>query len=266
MSDFRKQGYSSFVLLLLFFAYAFTSSCVATKKIVYFRDLPDTITTPVVMQKATVYEELKIESNDLLSINVQPLLQNVSLTPVAANSNASGAASTTNTYLVDKNGYIEYSLIGPVKVAGLTTIEAREVIKEKAARYYKDPVVSVRIMNFDFEILGDVTRPGFYNSPSEKVSIIDAISIAGDLNLTAKRDNILLIRTNGDQKIFSRYDMSSKNIFQSPNYYLKQRDIIYVEPNKFKVQSSDQSFIRNLGIMSSIISIASLVLVFKSIK
>jgi len=279
MSKFYKQSFSSFVLLLLLSTYALMSSCVSTKNIVYFhKDLPDTFSAPVVMNKTTQFVDPKIESNDILSISVQPLLQNILSAPSggsssgssnAGNVNAGGmnyGTTSANGYLVDKNGYIEYSLIGPVKVGGLSTTEAKELIEQKAKEYYKDPVVYVRILNFDYSILGDVNRPGKFNSPSEKVSIIDAIVESGDLQLSAKRDNILLVRSVGDQKIFARYDLSSKEIFNNPYYYLKQRDVIYVEPNKYKVQSSDQTFIRNLGILSSLISLASIILVFKSIK
>lgn len=276
MSDFKKRSSTGFVLFVFFAVITLASSCITTKKIVYFRDLPDTMPKPVVMDQAAPYTEPKIESNDLLAITVQPMLQTVAgsssnggasqSSPGGASSAAQGPGQGASTYLVDQNGEIEYPLIGTVKLAGLTITEAKNLIKEKAKVYYNDPVVNVRITNFDITVLGDVTRPLQFNSPSEKISVLDALAYCGDLNLTARRDNILLIRSNGDQKVFSRYDISSKSVFASPNYYLKQHDIIYVEPNKFKVQSSDQTFIRNLGILSSLISLASLVLVFKSLK
>jgi polysaccharide export outer membrane protein len=266
MPVFCKRGCQGFVILFLFAAYTLSSSCMSTKKVVYFRDLPDTMNTPVVMSHVTPFVAPTIENNDILAITVQPLLQNTTMSSSSPLVASNGNTATANTFLVDKNGYIEYSLIGRVKVGGLTTTEAKDLLTERAKTYYKDPVVSVRITNFDILILGDIAKPGSFNSPSEKVTIIDVIAQGGDLNISAKRDNILLVRSIGDQKEFSRYDISSSKIFQSPNYYLKQRDIIYVEPNKYKVQSSDQTFIRNLGILSSLISLASLVLVFRSIK
>ncbi len=253
-------------LLLLFVLYAsLMSSCISVKKVVYFQDIPDSGSVPTAMAPSTKFVDPKIESNDILAVTLQTIVQNrESNTPITTNS--AGTFNELNGFLVDKNGYIELSLIGFVKVAGLTTAEARELIKQKAKEFYKEPVVNVRIANFDIVVLGDVTKPGTITLPSEKASIIDAIALSGDLALTAKRDNILLIRSEGDEKKFVRFDMRSSQIFQSPYYYLKQRDIIYVEPNKNRIQSSDNTFIRNLGILSSIVSLASLALVFKSIK
>ncbi len=267
MSDFIKRGFTGFVLLFLLGATLMGSSCVSTKKMVYFRDLPDTISKSVEISSNTPYTEPRIEPNDLLSISVTPLLQSMASNPVTTNTgNPTTGSGQLPTFAVDKDGYIEYSLIGRVKVGGLTTTEARDVIKERAKEYYIEPVVNIRITNFQITVLGDVPRPGIFFSSNEKFNIIDAIANAGDLNLTSKRDNILLVRSVGDQKICARYDISTSKIFQHPYFYLKQNDMIYVEPNKFKMQSSDQTFVRNLGILSSIISIASLIVVFKSIK
>ncbi len=141
-----------------------------------------------------------------------------------------------------------------------------EEAKRKAKEFYNDPVVNVRIANFDISVLGDVQKPGTINSPSEKVSILDAIALSGDLPLTAKRNNILLIRTEGDEKKFVRLDLNSDKIFQSPYFYLKQRDVIYVQPNKYKIQSSDQSFLRNLGIFSTLLSIAEIFIILNRYK
>ena len=237
------------------------SSCVALKNHKYFNDLPDSTSNPYIMNQTTSFVDPKIESNDILAITLQTIVQN-SLISIAPNS----ISNELNGFLVDKNGYIELILIGFVKVAGLTTAEARELIKQKAKEFYKDPVINVRISNFDIILLGDVNKAGKITLTNEKASIIDAIALSGDLPLTAKKTNVLLIRSEGDQKKFIRFDLTSKNVFKSPYFYLKQRDMIYVEPSKNKIESSDNTLIRNLGILSSFISLASLVLVFKSIK
>lgn len=240
-------------------------SCISSKKILYFQDLADTANSPAVMKQTAKFVDPKIESNDILAITLQTIVQNKeSNTPITTNS--TGNFNALNGFLVDKNGYIELSLIGFVKVAGLTTAEARELIKQKAAEFYKEPVVNVRIANFDIVVLGDVAKPGTITLPSEKASIIDAIALTGDLNISAKRNNILLIRSDGDDKKYVRFDMRSTKMFQSEYFYLKQRDIIYVEPNRNKIQNSDNTLIRNLGILSSLVSLASLIVVFKSIK
>lgn len=242
------QSRYGFGIILSFFAYTvFFPSCISIKRVVYFNDLPDTITTPITIT-TTPFIDPKIESNDILAITVQTITANTA-TPITSSS--SGSFSALNGFLVDKNGYIELSLIGFVKVAGLTTSEAREIIKQKAKEFFNEPVVNVRIANFDILMLGDVPRTGIINMPNEKVSIVDAIAMAGDLNLSARRDNILLIRNEGNDKKFVRFDMRSKNIYQSPYFYLKQRDMIYVEPSKYKIQNSDNSFTRVMGIVTS---------------
>jgi len=267
MYKLNWRGFSGFSLLLLFIAYAlFTSSCISAKKTTYFYDIPDTVgsTDAMVMNQITHFTDPKIESNDVLSVTIQTIEQSNTNTPITTNS--LGSFNVLNGFLVDKNGYIELSLIGFVKVAGLTTSEAKELVKQKAKEFYKEPVVNLRIANFEVNVLGDVGHPGVVTIPSEKGSIIDAITIAGDLAIDAKRKNILLIRTEGDQKKFVRFDITSSKIFQSPYYYLKQRDIIYVEPNRYKREGSDQTFLRYLGIFSSVISLISLYYIFQNIK
>jgi polysaccharide export outer membrane protein len=246
------------VMLLAF--YACTTSCVSTKNLLYFKDVPDTLTTPMVVN-ATPFVDPKIESNDILAITLQTLVQNPGNTPITTNS--TGTFNLLNGNLVDRNGYIELSLLGFVKVGGLTTAEARELIKQKAKEFYKDPVVNVRIANFEVTVLGDVARPGKVSIPNEKGNIMDAIALAGDLNITAKKSNVMLVRHDGDREIFYRYDLRSSKVFQSPQFWLKQNDQIIVEPNRYKAQSSDQTFTRNLGIITTLISLASLILLFK---
>jgi len=267
MCKLNRRNFFSFSLLFLLLAYTFTTSCISAKKATYFYDIPeDTLGSinPLIMNPITSFTDPKIETNDVLSVTVQTIEQNSSNTPITTNS--VGTFSPLNGFLVDKNGYIELSLIGFVKVAGLTTSEAREVIKQKAKEFYKEPVVNLRISNFDVVVLGDVGKPGTVNIPSEKASIIDVIALSGDLAITAKRKNILLIRTEGDQKKFIRFDITSSKIFQSPYYYLKQRDILYVEPNKYKREGSDQTLLRDLGILTSVISLISLLYIFQNIK
>ena len=140
MSEFKKRSSTGFVLFVFFAVITLASSCITTKKIVYFRDLPDTMPKPVVMDQAAPYTEPKIESNDLLAITVQPMLQTVAgsssnggasqSSPGGASSAAQGPGQGASTYLVDQNGEIEYPLIGTVKLAGLTITEAKNLIKE----------------------------------------------------------------------------------------------------------------------------------------
>jgi polysaccharide export outer membrane protein len=236
------------------------------KKIVYLNNLPDSISAsnPYVIKDVTPFIEPVILTNDLLAITLQTMEQGTSNTPIT--SNTAGAFNPLNAFLVDKNGNVELALIGFVKVAGLTTSEAREVIKQRARDYYKEPVVNVKIANFDIRVLGEVNKPGVYNYVTEKISILDVITNAGGLTFQGKHDNILLIRTEGDTKLFTRFSVLTTDIFRHPQFYIKQRDIIYVEPTRFKVESSDNRFLRNVGLISSLISFATLILAFRNFK
>jgi len=264
MFNLHMQKRYNFVLLLLFVVYAMNTSCVATKNLRYLQDVPDTISAPMVMNHAAPYTEPKIQINDILAITVQTVVQNPGNAPITSTS--IGTFNLLNGFQVDKNGYVEFALLGFVKVAGLTTTEARELIKQKAKDFYNEPVVNVRIANFNVDVLGDVAKPGIINFPDEKVNIMDAIAYSGDLNITGKKNNVLVVRSEGENQKFYRVDLRSTKLYESPCYWLRQRDQIYVEPNKFKLQTSDQTLIRNLGILSSLVSLASLIVVFKSIK
>ena len=264
MQKLKRQGCLSLALMSLFVACSLFTSCVSTKKVLYFNDLPDTISTPIVMNQPTPFVDPKIESNDILAITVQIPMQSGSNSPITTN--ASGSFNELNGFLVDKNGFIELSQIGFVKVGGLTTAEAREVIKQKAKLFINEPVVNVRIANFDIEVLGNITKPGKITLTSEKVSIIDAIALSGDIPLSGKRDNVLLIRSEEGQKKFVRFDLTSSKVYQSPYFWLKQRDQIYVQPSRNAIQNSDNTFTRNLGIISALVSLVTILLVLRNTK
>ena len=257
------QGLAGLALILVFLS---ETSCVVTKNVVFLHNLQDSAsgTEPIVLNNVTPYVDPVILTNDLLSIVIQTTEQGQGNTPITTAT--VGSFNPYSAFLVDKNGNVELSLIGFVKVAGLTTSEARELIKEKAKEYYKEPVVNVRIANFDIYLMGEVAGGGLKEFPNERINIVDLIASTGDLPLTAKRKNVLLIRSEGDTKKFVRFDLTSTDIFHSPYYWLKQRDIVYVEPSRFKIQSSDQSFTRNLGIFSSLIGLLTLVLTFRALK
>lgn len=236
-------------------------SCISPKKVIYFSDIPDTMSSPIVMTQVAPYNEPRIESNDILTITIQTIEQSQTNTPITSNSVA--MFNQLNGFLVDKNGYIELSLIGFIKVGGLTTTEAREVIKQKAREYYKEPVVNCRIANFDVGILGDVIKPGFANFPSEKATVLDAIAMSGDISLTARKDDVLLIRTENQEKKFVRLNLNSSQLFQSPYFYLKQRDFLIVKPRNSKIRDSDNRFTKYLGIVTSVVSLTTLIIALK---
>ncbi len=266
MQHVPRRGVYGLCLLSFFVIMTTMHSCVPAKKFVYFNNLKDdSLEKVVVVQDSNgKYSEPIIQSNDVLTVNIQTLVQNENNAPIEPTS--APATNLLGGYLVDKNGYIEIGLIGFVKVAGLTTTEARELIKHKAEVYYKDPAVRVRIANFEVKVLGDVVRPGVFTVPSEKATVLDIIAMAGDLNVTAKRNNIMLARMEGNQTKFVRLDLTSSDIFKSPYFYVQPRDYIYVEANNFKRQSSDNSFTRYLSYGSGVIGIISLLFLTRIIK
>ena len=259
----RKIGY----WILPVFVFLFltnVSSCVSPKKVIYFNDVPDTMSSPMVVTQITPYEEPRIQSNDILTITVQTIEQNENNTPI--NSNTVGTFNALNGFLVDKNGYVELSLIGFVKVGGLTTSEAREVIKQKAREYYKEPVVNCRIANFNVLVLGDVGKVGNVTFPDEKANILDAIGQAGDILLTARKDDILLIRNEGQDKKFVRLNLNTTEVFHSPYFYLRQRDVLIVKPRNSKIRDSDNRFVKYLSIVSAVVSLTTILLAFRTYK
>jgi polysaccharide export outer membrane protein len=161
-----------------------------------------------------------------------------------------------NGYLVDNNGLIEIPIIGKIKATGLTIYSLKDTIVKVASKYYKNPVVVVRFANFKVDIAGEVLKPGQYVMPEEKETILDAISMAGDLTIFGKRENVLLLRENTDgSKTAYRINLKKSNVMSSPAYYLQQNDVIYVEPRKAKSDATDAAQTRYITIASAVLSI-----------
>lgn len=228
---------------LLFFCLltALISSCSNTRKIAYFSDIKD---SALITSKAGL--EPVIQKKDILSIIVSSLSNeatvifntpNLPLTPTAQ---PSPNAPQTAGYLVDDNGNIKFPILGDIHAAGLTQKQLEnnitQLLIEKKLLF--DPIVSSRFLNFRVTVLGEVNHPGVITAPNEQISILEAIGQAGDLTIYGLRDNVILIRQQGKEKLVTRLDLSSSKLFQSPYYYLKSNDVIYVEPSKEKVAST----------------------------
>jgi polysaccharide export outer membrane protein len=235
-------------------------SCSSIKNIKYFKDIPD---TKSVTQLAELnYKEPQIQSDDILSVNIQtvdPLatqvltMGNVQNAAIGATSAGSTGGQTVSGYLVDHAGNIELPVMGKIKVAGLTTEQAREEIRSHASLFYKNPTVNLRFANFKITILGEVAKPGTYVVSNEKVNILDALGLAGDLTIYGKRESIVLIRQHDDgQRELIKLDITKSDILNSDYYYLRQNDYLYVEPNKSKIASSDAIQNRNISIITAI--------------
>ncbi len=215
------------------------SSCASRKEYIYFQDEPAKEATSLKNITHITYQP-----NDLLTIDVAALDPDVvkpfNLPAVSYSESALNVQGTLTmrTYLVDTNGNIEFPTLGTIKIGGLTREQATAMMKEKLTEYVKDPIVNIRLVNFTITVIGDVNRPGTYTIQDERVSIPEALGLAGDLTNTGMRNNVFLIREINGEKRFAKLDLTSINIVGSPMYYLAQNDVIYVEPNNAKIKSS----------------------------
>jgi polysaccharide export outer membrane protein len=170
---------------------------------------------------------------------------------------SSNTPLTNSNYLVDNNGEVEFPLIGKIKAAGLTKEQFREVLKEKASKYLKDALVSVRFINFRFTVLGEVKMPGTFTVLNEKITILEAMGLAGDLTAYAKRDNVRVIRDSLGKREIGIVNFNDKAIFTSTYYYLQRNDVIYIEPEKYKTKYEDFSRITSIiATLASLVAIA----------
>lgn len=239
----------AFVLFLLSLA-----SCVSRKKIVYFQN--DEINQAKVSNSyKTIFKpddllQITISSQDLEAVKPFNL-------PVVAYSVATDRAignPIQQSYLVDNNGEIDFPVLGKLKIGGLTRGQAIKMLTDKLdPNYVKNPTINIRINNYKITVLGDVNRPGTYTVPNERITILDAIGLAGDLKITAKRNDIIVQREEDGKKVMYKVDLLSKSIFTSPVYYLQQNDIVYIEPNR--AASQDATYNRNTGLIVSIASV-----------
>ena len=122
-------------------------------------------------------------------------------------------------------------------------------------KYLQDPILNIRLLNYKVTVLGEVGHPSTYSIPSERITVMDAIGMAGDLTIYGKRENVLLIREENGERKFIRLNLNSTNIFESPYYYLKQNDIIYVEPNESKIVASNATRLRDIALLTSFLTL-----------
>ncbi|MCB0698563.1 MAG: polysaccharide biosynthesis/export family protein [Chitinophagales bacterium] len=235
------------------------TSCHQAKQVAYFQNIPDSAGTEVRI-KNTPYVEPLIHVGDILNIQITTIdakIGGIISNESQTNTEGAGGSEPTSGYIVDKNGYIEMPVVGRLKVAGLTTSEAKERIRETALKFYKDPLVNVRVANFVISVLGEVRNPGRYVIATEKINIIDAIALAGDLSLGGKRGNVMLIREENGESVFTRIDMNRTDLFTSEYFYVQSGDKIYVEPLRTVARSgtADKAAERVLTVTLSMISL-----------
>ena len=212
---------------------------------IYFQHADTTSLTHNVIMDTIPFFTPILRPDDLISIQVSAMDPDVVRpfmlggTVVAAGNNS----TTTNppTYLIDANGTIEFPVLGTLKLAGLNRKEAILLIKDRLKNYVSNPIVNMRILNFKVTVLGEVKTPGVFTIVNERVTLPEAIGLAGDLNITGIRKNVLVVREKDGKKVETRVDLTSRDVFKSPVFYLNQNDLVYVEPNKTRINASVNS-------------------------
>ena len=258
MKLFNSLSLSLLVLLLLF-------SCASKKNILYLQDI-DSYEDNFSRGK----NQIRFKKNDEITINVSSSDKksaapfNLPLISTADN-NQINFQQTIQPYLVDENGNIQFPILGEINLLGLTRNELNNLLKERIAKYVKSPIINIRVTNFSVSVLGEVRRPGVFRINNERVTLLDALSLAGDLSIYAQRKEIIIIREDQDyNKVHYKVDITSSDLFDSDYYYLQQNDIVIVSPNRAQVQSS--AFNRNIPVFVSIASLLMSVLTIFAIN
>jgi len=254
------------------------NSCVDSKKLAYFNNVKRDTT----IQMQAVPPIFKINKNDLLQITIESLdaqamavLNQTNGSPTASSAGSAqmtttpstGTTSTSGTVagnLVNEKGNITLPLLGIVKAEGLTKEELEAEIRKELIdkKIVLDPIVTIRILNYKITILGEVNRPGVIPVPNEKITLPEALGLAGDLTPFGRRDNVLLARLVGNKMVYKRFSLNDDKLFDKDLYYLQNNDLIYVEGNKAKAGQSDRStqtipiFLSSISLLAVILSLA----------
>ncbi|SEW49669.1 protein involved in gliding motility EpsA [Chitinophaga arvensicola] len=238
------------MVLLLF------TSCANTRKLTYFNDIAAVRGADSLGR----LQQLKIQPGDILQVTITTMDKEVSqiFSPAQVNAAATGATGMEPGYLVDSTGYISLPVIGKINVKGRTTGQINDLIATELDKTIRNAYVSTRLVNFRISVLGDVARPGSFRIGAERASILDALSMAGDLNVTAKRDDIMIIREVDGIKTYASVNLNDSKTLSSPYYYLSNNDVIYVKPGpdkKFATSKTIQFLPAIIGVISLITTI-----------
>ena len=247
------------------------TSCGTPKDVAYFQDLNNNPDTVITLQNRVI----TVKPTDKIYIGVKSkdpqISQLFNLMGETRGSSANNLSQDAYYYTVDSKGDIDFPVVGKIQVAGLTREEIAEKVKKSLvdASLVKDPTVTVSLSNLHYSMMGEVAKPGQYAIEEEKVTILDAISKAGDLTVQGKRNDVMVLRQeNGHQKIYKIDLCSGKDIFSSPAYYLQQNDVVYVTPNDTKKRSStlNGNTVQSTGFWLSISSLLVTVLTFLKVN
>ncbi|MBO9594268.1 MAG: polysaccharide biosynthesis/export family protein [Niabella sp.] len=264
--------------LLIFLIVVVAPSCSTNRNLVYFNNLPPGGDTAQIVNKMSAKIEkgdvlgitittLSPEYNQLFSTGAAPQAPITTVTTPGTPTNTTGISSVNNSdaarngYLVDENGQVNLPVLGKIDLIGLTRKEAQDKITAEVAKTAKTPIVNIRFLNYKVTVIGEVTRPGSFNVPDERVNVLEALGMAGDLTPYAIRENILVIREKDGTRTMQRINLADKNVFNSPYFYLQQNDVVYVQPeNTLKARQADASNYRWVPIATAGISAIAVIL------
>lgn len=231
------MNFKSFIKSFFLLVSLVLVSCASRKDIAYLQNV-DSLEN----NKETLNYEPKLQYDDLLSIIVsadQPELTiPFNMPQIQGNYQINENQDGIKTYLIDAYGFIEFPVVGKIKLAGLSRSEAVTKLQTAVKEYITNPTINLRILNYKVTVLGEVLKPGSFKINSERITLLEAISQSGDLTIYGKRDNILVIRESGGKMTYNRVDITQADFINSPFYYLSQNDVVLVEPNKTKINSS----------------------------
>lgn len=222
---------SLFLSLILFLG-----SCATKKQIHYFQNVENLNDSEIVLHFDPV-----IESNDILHISISSVDEEV-VKPFLRSKGVENNINTSNPglsgYLVNSSGSIRFPILGDISVAGMTRMQLEHDIKNKLSEYITDVVVDVRIINFKITVLGEVNNPGVYTITDERITLPEAIGLAGDFTEDGKRNEIVVLREEGGKRKVGKLDFTKTDFFNSPFFFLKQNDVVYIEPSLKGVKKS----------------------------
>lgn len=246
----------------------FVTSCTSQKRVWYLQDAQ-----PFIPEQIAESGQIKIKPLDRLTIVVNskdpelavPFNSSTSLSSVTGMTSYGSATNQSLQILtVDENGLVDMPVIGMVECKGKTRSQLARTIADKIIEggYINDPTVNVQFADMKISVTGEVTRPGQYDVTRDKITIFDALAMAGDLTIYGVRDDVAVIREVDGVRTIEYLDLTSKDLFTSPAFYIQQNDMIYVKPNKYKAQAGEISQNRNfyLSLVGTAISVATLII------
>lgn len=260
-----KTGMKKINIILIVSTLLIFTGCTTQKKLAYFNTVTASSAESINAQLKNERADARILTDDRLSITVSALdpnavaIYNLPFVSFASpGSDQIYASPVLQSYLVNSQGNINFPVLGEIKLEGLTLTEAGNLIKSKLAEHVADPIVNIQFVNFRITVLGEVLRPGQFPVTNERVTILDALGLAGDMTAYGRRDNVLLTRNNNGKLEFARINLNSDEVFKSPYFYLQQNDVIYVEPNTVKSISS-QDIPLYLSFLSTLATLVTLI-------